>query len=226
MALILGLQQQLPVYHEPTIVVDNRDAVAGIQLIWWVDLACTLNLQKVRDVDWVTTEGVDVVALILGLGIILGLIMIPDLQVPIRVLVEPELGHRLVFVSQGRNAVELVHLRGSASAVTDGYGAVSRDEILVYVPIVGEKHALSNLVYAATDGATFGVQQGAIETSLGEQDACVGTVEVVVVQVLHHQECPPILLLRWQQELIVHGKCTIIKRSREEVRAEVIARIV
>lgn len=47
MALVLCLQEELAVDHEPAIVVDNRDAVVGVQLILGDHLSRPLDLQEV-----------------------------------------------------------------------------------------------------------------------------------------------------------------------------------
>ena len=87
MALILGLEQKLAINHEPTVVIHYCYAVAWVQLIWRIYLSGSLHLKKIGDVDGVTAERVDVVALVLCLGIISGLEMITNFQVAVGVLV-------------------------------------------------------------------------------------------------------------------------------------------
>ena len=104
-----------------------------------------------------------------------------------------------MLVGQGGNTVDLVDLRSGTSTVGHGHGAISRNQVFVYVAIVAQQHALSDLVDTASNGSTLGMEQGPIESTLGEQYASVGTVKVIVVKVLHHEKGSPILLLRWQQ---------------------------
>jgi len=205
MALILCLQQQFPVDHEPAIVINNCYAAVGVQLIWLMDLPCSLKLQQIRDVDRIAAEGIDIIALVLGLHVVpvSRLEMISELQMAIRVLIESELGQRLVLVGQGCDAVDLVDLRGGASTIT--YRSISRHQILMCVAIVAQQHALADRVHAAANGAALCMQQCAVEPTLREEDPRVRAVQVIVVEVLHHKEGPSALLLAWQQKLIVHG---------------------
>lgn len=47
MTLILSFQQQLPINHEPAIIVHDCYAVVGIQLIRLIDLPRSLKLQQI-----------------------------------------------------------------------------------------------------------------------------------------------------------------------------------
>jgi hypothetical protein len=55
------------------------------------------------------------------------------------------------------------------------------------------------------------LQQCAVESTLREEDSRVRTVQVIVVEVLHHEEGPPTLLLTWQEKLIVHWQRAVIE---------------
>lgn len=150
--------------------------------------------------------------------------MIPELQMAIGVLIESQLGQRLVLVGQGCDAVDLVDLGGGAAAVA--YRSIPRHQILMYIAIVAQQHALADRVHATADGAALRLQQCAVESTLREEDSRVRTVQVIVVEVLHHEEGPPTLLLTWQEKLIVHWQRAIIERRCQEIRAEVVARVV
>lgn len=162
--------------------------------------------------------------MVLNLSIVLRLEVIWHLQVAVRVLVEPQLGQGLVLVRESGDAVDLVDLGRGTSAVA--HGTVAGDEVLVDVAIVAQEHALADLVDASVDGSTFSIQQRTIKATLSKQDAGIGTVQVVVVKILHHEEGPPLLLLRWQQQLVVHGKRAVVERGRQEVGAEIVAGVV
>ena len=135
--------------------------------------------------------------------------MISELQMAVGVLVESQLGQRLVLVGQGCNAVDLVDLRGGATTIT--YRSIPRHQILMYIAIVAQQHALADRVHAAADGATLRLQQCAVESTLREEDSRVRTVQVIVVEVLHHEEGPPTLLLTWQEKWIVHWQRAVIE---------------
>ena len=81
----------------------------------------------------------------------------------------------------------------------------------MHIAIVAQQHALADWVHAAADGATLRLQQCAVESTLREEDSRVRTVQVIVVEVLHHEEGPPTLLLTWQEKLIVHWQRAVIE---------------
>ena len=56
----------------------------------------------------------------------------------------------------------------------------------------------------------------------GKQDASVGRVQVVVVEVLHHKQSSPVVLMRRVHDVVVHMQGAIIQRSGKQIRAQVI----
>ena len=56
MTLILRFQQQLPINHEPAIVVHNCYAVVGIQLVRLIDLPRSLKLKQIRNVHRIAAK--------------------------------------------------------------------------------------------------------------------------------------------------------------------------
>ena len=96
--------------------------------------------------------------------------------------------------------------RGSSAVADRG---IPINQVFVNISDIGKaRHALPDLVDAPSDGPTLCLQQPvepAIVASLREEDAGIRTVQIVVVEVLHHQQGLPGVLVRRQHELVVHG---------------------
>ena len=56
----------------------------------------------------------------------------------------------------------------------------------------------------------------------GEQDASIGRVQIIVVEVLHHKQSAPVVLMRRVHDVVVHMQGAIIQRSGKQIRAQVI----
>lgn len=108
-------------------------------------------------------------------------------------------------------ALERHLLKVSAAEAVAGH---VDDEALLVCAIVG---------VVAADGRTLlteTLHQATRETSTSEQDAGVGTVQVVVMQVLHHQQRLAVVLVRRHHDVVVQRLRHVLKRCHQQVRPD------
>lgn len=96
-----------------------------------------------------------------------------------------------------------------------------------YVLQVFKTLSNSNLSIGDTMGSTWGSMTAGCAVSTipstlhGKQDARVVAVEIVIMQILHHQQGSPIVLMCWHHYLMLH-EGSIIQWIRQEVGSQVL----
>jgi hypothetical protein len=229
-AEVIGVLQKLSVDHIFTVVINDGNA-SNIDLISWqvgVNLRCRLLLRphdQVAYVYWLTTQEVEIHIVVASARIVHVL-----LDVFFAILA---LG---LDVCQTTYVFEAMHY----SAHTTCWFILLNQEFLANATNVSEIlealpnarcHSLNlsicDVVFirddALGDCCTSWRSMPTIPASLHrEEDPTVGAVQIVIVQILHHQKCSPVVFMSWHHDLVLHVQGAVIQWVCQEVGSEVV----
>lgn len=98
------------------------------------------------------------------------------------------------------------------------------------VPNVGEVgHAAASSGSIASNCSALGIEErpeATIPAPLREKNARICIIEVIVVQILHHEQGLAVILMRRHHQLVVHWEGRVFEGGHQQVGAEIVAHVV